>query len=167
MFDLHTSVQSFATPVPSCASTSLKTSQVEVDRRGHSLAERKQRSLTIWKHMECRRPFRESVQSQCKVHLPRLLTWKPVNFLNCHVNVTPNLFLPLEISLLAYGQAAWLVHLGPVRCHRSSASLRRGPLPPRQCVLVWSFISSVPSSTSLRWQELRAAAEDVQVASET
>ena len=68
--------QEIADPI----STSLKTSQVEVDR--------------------------ESVQSQCK--------------------------------------AAWLVHLGPVRCHRSSASLRRGP-----------------------WQELRAAAEDVQVASET
>lgn len=118
--------------------------------------------------MECRRPFRESVQSQCKVHLPRLLTWKPVNFLNCHVNVTPNLLLPLERSFtLAYEQAAWLVHLGPVRCHRSSASLRRGPLHPQQCVLVWFFISSVPFSTSLRWQELRAAAEDVQVASET
>mmetsp|Transcript_78432 Transcript_78432/g.123625 ORF Transcript_78432/g.123625 Transcript_78432/m.123625 type:complete len:115 (-) Transcript_78432:132-476(-) len=41
-------------------------------------------------------------------------------------------------------KAAWLVHLGPVRCHRAAASLRRGP-----------------------WQELRAAAEDVQIASET
>lgn len=80
----------------------------------------------------------------------------------------PNLLLPLERSFtLAYEQAAWLVHLGPVRCHRSSASLRRGPLHPQQCVLVWFFISSVPFSTSLRWQELRAAAEDVQVASET
>ncbi|CAJ1341285.1 unnamed protein product [Effrenium voratum] len=33
-------------------------------------------------------------------------------------------------------KAAWLVHLGPVRCHSTAASLQRGP-----------------------WQELRAAAD--------